>query len=62
MSYFTGWRLCLAADLLQRTDDSVQAVARQVGYDSGFTLSVAFKRVHGTRPSEYRRNHAPQPV
>lgn len=57
-SYLTSWRLSLAADLLQRTDDSVHAVARQVGYDSGFTLSVAFKRVHGTRPSEYRRASA----
>lgn len=54
MSYLTGWRLSLAVDLLQRTDATVEAVAQQVGYVSGFGLSVAFKRVYGTRPSEHR--------
>jgi transcriptional regulator GlxA family with amidase domain len=54
MTYLTGWRLSLAADLLQRTTDTVDAVAHKVGYDSGFTLSVAFKRVYGTRPSDHR--------
>lgn len=55
MSYLTGWRLSLAADLLQRTDAKVEAVARQVGYESGFGMSVAFKRVYGTRPSDHRK-------
>jgi AraC-like DNA-binding protein len=54
MSYLTGWRLSLAADLLARTDATVEAVAHQVGYGSAFGLSVAFQRVHGTRPSRLR--------
>ncbi|SEC20376.1 AraC family transcriptional regulator [Streptomyces sp. TLI_105] len=54
MTYLTGWRLALAADLLARTDATVEAIARQVGYQSAFGLSVAFKRVYGTRPSEHR--------
>lgn len=54
MSYLTGWRLSLAVDLLQRTDATVEAIAQQVGYESGFGLSVAFKRVYGTRPREHR--------
>jgi AraC-like DNA-binding protein len=54
MSYLTGWRLSLAADLLRRSDATVETVAQQVGYRSGFGLSVAFKRVHGTRPSDVR--------
>jgi AraC-like DNA-binding protein len=54
MTYLTGWRLSLAADLLRRTDAKVDAIARRVGYESGFGLSVAFKRVHGTRPSRLR--------
>jgi AraC-like DNA-binding protein len=54
MTYLTGWRLSLAADLLQRTSLSVDAIARQVGYRSGYGLSVAFKRVHGIRPSYHR--------
>ncbi|MFE0652651.1 AraC family transcriptional regulator [Streptomyces sp. NPDC059534] len=59
MTYLTGWRLALAADLLARTDSTVESIARQVGYQSAFGLSVAFKRVYGTRPSEHRTTGAP---
>ncbi|MCX5388744.1 AraC family transcriptional regulator [Streptomyces sp. NBC_00094] len=54
MAYLTGWRLALAADLLARTESTVESIARQVGYQSAFGLSVAFKRVYGTRPSHHR--------
>lgn len=54
MVYLRSWRLSVAADLLQRTDATVDAVARQVGYVNGYSLSVAFKRALGTRPSDYR--------
>lgn len=54
MAYLTGWRLALAADLLARSEATVESIARQVGYRSAFGLSVAFKRVHGTRPSQHR--------
>ncbi|MBP2704022.1 AraC family transcriptional regulator [Microbispora sp. RL4-1S] len=59
MAYLTGWRLALAADLLRGTDATVAAVARQVGYGGAFALSVAFKRVHGVSPREYRRGPEP---
>ncbi|MGY0237104.1 AraC family transcriptional regulator [Longispora urticae] len=54
MAYLTGWRLALAADLLVRTEATVESIARQVGYRSAFGLSVAFHRVYGTRPSQHR--------
>jgi AraC-like DNA-binding protein len=54
MSYLTGWRLTLAADLLREPDATVAAVARQVGYSSPFALSTAFKRVRGISPQEHR--------
>ncbi|WP_405706173.1 AraC family transcriptional regulator [Streptomyces xanthophaeus] len=54
MAYLTDWRLALAADLLVRTDATVESIARQVGYRSAFGLSVAFHRVYGTRPSQHR--------
>jgi AraC-like DNA-binding protein len=54
MTYLTGWRLALAADLLRQPDATVGAVARQVGYGSPFALSTAFKRVHGLSPREHR--------
>jgi AraC-like DNA-binding protein len=58
MAYLTAWRLSLAADLLRRTDATVDAIARQVGYVSGYGLSVAFKRAYGIRPSDHRRRVA----
>lgn len=54
MTYLTGWRLALAADLLRETDATVGAVARQTGYGSSFALSTAFKRVRGVSPHEHR--------
>lgn len=54
MTYLTEWRLALAADLLRESDATLHAVAREVGYGSGFALSSAFKRVRGVSPQEYR--------
>ena len=54
MTYLTEWRLALAADLLRQSDATLNAVARQVGYGSGFALSSAFKRVYGISPQEHR--------
>ncbi|MFD3694604.1 AraC family transcriptional regulator [Streptomyces sp. NPDC058646] len=54
MAYLTDWRLALAADLLVRTEATVESIARQVGYQSAFGLSVAFHRVYGTRPGRHR--------
>ncbi len=54
MTYLTGWRLALAADRLRDTDDTLDAIARQVGYGSSFALSSAFKRVYGVSPQEHR--------
>ncbi len=55
MTYLTGWRITLAADLLRDTRDTVETIARRVGYANAFALSVAFKRVRGTTPTAHRR-------
>lgn len=54
ISYLAGWRLCLAADLLQGGDDTIESIARQVGYSSAYALSTAFTREYGMRPSRHR--------
>ncbi|WP_280399213.1 AraC family transcriptional regulator [Nocardia carnea] len=54
MAFLTEWRLDLAADLLQGTEHTVEAIARQVGYGSAFALSTAFKRHFGVSPREHR--------
>jgi AraC-like DNA-binding protein len=58
MTFLTGWRLALAADLLRRPEPTIGAVAREVGYGSPFSLSTAFKRVHGLSPDKFRRREA----
>lgn len=52
--YLTEWRMHLAEDLLASTDLGVAAVARRVGYDADEAFSRAFKRVHGTSPTQWR--------
>jgi AraC-like DNA-binding protein len=54
MSFLTGWRMALAADLLREPGATVGSVAHQVGYSSPFALSTAFKRVRGISPQQYR--------
>ncbi|MBB5933092.1 AraC family transcriptional regulator [Streptomyces zagrosensis] len=54
MTYLTGWRMTLAANLLREPDTTVETVARRVGYANAFALSVAFKRVRGVSPSAHR--------
>ncbi|MEU8034135.1 AraC family transcriptional regulator [Streptomyces sp. NPDC049099] len=55
LTYLTGWRMTLAADLLRDAETTVAAVAREVGYEDPFAFSVAFKRTRGVSPSLWRR-------
>ncbi|WP_158842776.1 AraC family transcriptional regulator [Saccharothrix deserti] len=54
LTYLTGWRMDVAANLLTRPDTTIDSVARAVGYADGFAFSTAFKRVRGVRPSDHR--------
>lgn len=55
MTFLTGWRIAVAADLLREPGATVGSVAPQVGYGSAFALSTAFKRVRGISPQRHRR-------
>jgi len=61
MTFLTGLRMALAADLLAASDSSVAAVASKVGYGSPFTFSTAFKRLYGLSPRAYRSRETPRP-
>ena len=43
--------------LLQETDLSIKAIANRTGFSSEDYMSVAFKRVEGLTPSEFRLKH-----
>lgn len=56
LTYLTRWRMTLAADLLaEREAATVAEIGRAVGYSDAFAFSVAFKRIRGVSPSEFRR-------
>ncbi|MFC4907233.1 AraC family transcriptional regulator [Actinomadura gamaensis] len=59
MTYLTGLRLAHAADLLRAGDQTLEAIARKVGYGSAFALSAAFKRERGVSPQEFRDGEYP---
>lgn len=61
ISYLTSWRLCMAADILADTADTVETVAGKVGYSSPFAFSQAFTREYGVRPGRFRRGQKPTP-
>lgn len=52
-------RMLRAAELLARTEDKIEVVAREVGYANAFVFSNTFKRWVGWRPSDYRRKRQP---
>ena len=54
MSFLTGWRIALAADLLREPGATLGSVAHEVGYGSPYALSTAFKRVRGISPKQHR--------
>jgi AraC-like DNA-binding protein len=55
-TYLTRLRMHLAARALrERPDDSIDAIATRVGYQSAIAFARAFKRAHGRTPGAYRR-------
>ncbi|MDF1756584.1 MAG: AraC family transcriptional regulator [Verrucomicrobiales bacterium] len=50
----TYLRMRRAAMLLATTHDKVETIAIEIGYESPFTFSNAFKRWTGRRPTDYR--------
>ncbi|MEU4561936.1 AraC family transcriptional regulator [Actinoplanes sp. NPDC023936] len=54
MTYLTHWRLDLAAESLRTTEATIGSIARRVGYANAFALTVAFKRVRGVTPQQFR--------
>lgn len=54
MEHVTYMRIQAAKELLERTDEKLEAVAPRVGYRSAVVFSRAFARYVGLTPSQYR--------
>lgn len=61
MAYVTQWRLNIARHLLHTTEQSVAAIAYQVGYDNAPAFSRVFSRYMGCSPALWRaaQGHTP---
>jgi AraC-like DNA-binding protein len=55
LEYLTNRRMMKAAELLERTDATLEEIAERIGYGSEAALSTAFKREMGMAPGGYRR-------
>jgi len=51
-------RMDHAADMLLNSDYSIEEISTNVGYNTAFSLSSAFKRHYGMSPRQYRKIHA----
>lgn len=54
LRYLTRWRMQQVASRLAQGERDLKKVAQDVGYESEFALSKAFKRQFGIPPREYR--------
>ncbi|SDZ39659.1 AraC family transcriptional regulator [Herbiconiux ginsengi] len=52
--YLTRWRMNLAAHRLRDTDDTLEAIAADIGYTSVYAFSRAFHRERSLPPGRYR--------
>ena len=54
--YLQNYRLKHACKLLCETNESVESVAKKVGYQDAFTFSKLFKKLVGMSPGNYRNS------
>src|SRR5215208_6229907 len=55
LTYLSGWRMHIAAQRLKNSTDTVDTIARAVGYRSEYAFNRAFSRHRGQPPGRYRR-------
>ena len=56
LAYLSSWRMQIAAQRLKHTTETVESIARGVGYTSEYAFNRAFTRHRGLPPGRYRRH------
>lgn len=59
MEYLSRWRMLLAADKLENSNDPIARIAVALGYESESAFSTAFKRVMGCSPRQFGQGRPP---
>src|ERR1700722_7713605 len=55
MHYLAQWRMQVAAEMLNRRNLNMAAIASEIGYESEAAFSRSFKRMMGVTPSAWRQ-------
>jgi AraC-like DNA-binding protein len=58
LNYLRGLRMQKAMRMLSETEDTLETVAGEVGYQDAFSFSKVFKRTVGVAPRDFRRADA----
>lgn len=61
MQWVTGVRVRHAQELLERTPDSIELIARRVGFRSASSFREQFRRIAGVSPQSYRNTFRARP-
>ena len=59
MDYLLHWRMALAGNRLETSNDPISVIAPSLGYGSEAAFSTAFKRVMGCAPRQFGREQRP---
>lgn len=59
LAYIQALRIEEAKQMLETTDEPVDVIARQVGYEDGASFRRLFRRLAGMNPGDYRRKLQP---
>jgi len=60
IEYLTHWRMMLAGNRLENSNDSIYLIAASLGYESESAFGKAFRRVMGCSPRRYSRGAGAQ--
>ena len=55
LAYLGSWRMHVATQRLKHTTETVESIAREVGYTSQYAFNRAYARHRGEAPGRYRR-------
>lgn len=55
LAYLGSWRMHVATQRLKHTTETVESIAREVGYTSQYAFNRAYSRHRGEAPGRYRR-------
>ena len=62
LTYLARWRMHLASHRLKHSADTIESIARSVGYSSEYAFNRAFARHRGQPPGRYRRQALAAPA